>query len=392
MKFVHISDLHIGKRLSELSLVEDQRYILDRIVDIVKEECPDGILIAGDVYDNSAPSSESVRMLDDFLTALSETGSQIFMISGNHDSPEKIGYGSALFRRNGIYINGRFDGPIDPIRLEDNGQQTAEIYLIPFVRPFVVKRRFPDAVIEDYTDAVRTILENSPSMGADYKVAVAHQFVTSTHGDPETCESEDPRIGDLDSMDASVFDTFDYVALGHLHTPQSVSRKEVRYCGSPLKYSASEADHPKSVTVIRLGEETEVREVPLVPLRDVRKVKGRLEDILSAVRTDGRIIYLTFEVTIPAGESITVDCRMKRDAHMDYVGDKAGLAGYDMATRLGSSLTFTDQRASLSHTESIEIIDQNFGFDLTKGITEVTLDLNVAHYWIEVRRIIKSNE
>ena len=284
MKFVHISDLHIGKRLSELSLVEDQRYILDRIVDIVKEECPDGILIAGDVYDNSAPSSESVRMLDDFLTALSETGSQIFMISGNHDSPEKIGYGSALFRRNGIYINGRFDGPIDPIRLEDNGQQTAEVYLIPFVRPFVVKRRFPDAVIEDYTDAVRTILENSPSMGADYKVAVAHQFVTSTHGDPETCESEDPRIGDLDSMDASVFDTFDYVALGHLHTPQSVSRKEVRYCGSPLKYSASEADHPKSVTVIRLGEETEVREVPLVPLRDVRKVKGRLEDILEAAK------------------------------------------------------------------------------------------------------------
>lgn len=286
MKFVHISDLHIGKKLSEFPIADDQRYILNQIVRIVKDECPDGVLIAGDVYDTSVPSAESVQILDDFLTDLSETGSQVFMISGNHDSPEKIGYGSSLFRRNGIFINGKFEGPINPIRLEDSGQQTAEIYLIPFVRPFHVRKVFPEAEINDYTDAVRTILENSPSMGADYKIAVAHQFVTSPHGDPETCESEDPRIGDVDSMDVSVFDTFDYVALGHLHTPQHVGRKEVRYCGTPLKYSSSEANVPKSVTVVRMGEEVEIRQVPLVPLRDVRKVKGRLEDIIEAAKSE----------------------------------------------------------------------------------------------------------
>lgn len=286
MKFVHISDLHIGKKLSEMSLVDDQTYILGRIVDIVREERPDGVLIAGDVYDTSAPSAESVRMLDDFLTDLSNTGSSIFMIAGNHDSPEKVEYGSALFRKHRVYVSGRFDGPLMPIGLEDAGHRTAEVFLLPFIRPSNVRKRFPEAVIEDYTDAVRVVLENSPSKGADFKVIVAHQFVTSGYGDPETCESETPRIGDLDSMDASVFDTFDYVALGHLHTPQYVGRKEVRYCGTPLKYSASETFSSKSVTVVTLDDDVSIREVPLVPLRDVRRVKGSLEDIIEEGKSD----------------------------------------------------------------------------------------------------------
>ncbi|MBO5669324.1 MAG: exonuclease SbcCD subunit D [Candidatus Methanomethylophilaceae archaeon] len=308
MKFVHISDLHIGKRLSEFPIVDDQRYILERIVDIVREESPDGVLIAGDVYDNTTPSSESVQILDDFLTALSDTGSKIFMISGNHDSPEKIGYGSALFRRNGIHIAGRFDGSISPIRIDDKDGRSAEVFLIPFIRPFVVKRRFPDADIKDYTDAMRAILENSPSMGLDFKVAVAHQFVTSSHGDPSTCESEDPRIGDVDSMDVSVFDSFDYVALGHLHTPQHVGRETVRYCGTPLKYSASEVSMDKTVTVIEMDDEIRIREVPLVPLRDVRKVKGRLEDIIDAAKSEPNrddLIYVELtEETVNAMERI----------------------------------------------------------------------------------------
>ena len=308
MKFVHISDLHIGKRLSEFPIVDDQRYILERIVDIVRDESPDGVLIAGDVYDNTTPSSESVQILDDFLTALSDTGSKIFMISGNHDSPEKIGYGSALFRRNGIHIAGRFDGSISPIRFDDKDGRSAEVFLIPFIRPFVVKRRFPDADIKDYTDAMRAILENSPSMGLDFKVAVAHQFVTSSHGDPSTCESEDPRIGDVDSMDVSVFDSFDYVALGHLHTPQHVGRETVRYCGTPLKYSASEVSMDKTVTVIEMDDEIRIREVPLVPLRDVRKVKGRLEDIIDAAKSEPNrddLIYVELtEETVNAMERI----------------------------------------------------------------------------------------
>ena len=308
MKFVHISDLHIGKRLSEFPIVDDQRYILERIVDIVRDESPDGVLIAGDVYDNTTPSSESVQILDDFLTSLSDTGSKIFMISGNHDSPEKIGYGSALFRRNGIHIAGRFDGPISPIRIDDKDGRSAEVFLIPFIRPFVVKRRFPDADIKDYTDAMRTILENSPSMGLDFKVAVAHQFVTSTYGDPSTCESEDPRIGDVDSMDVSVFDSFDYVALGHLHTPQHVGRETVRYCGTPLKYSASEVSMDKTVTIIEMDDEIRIREVPLVPLRDVRKVKGKLEDIIDAAKSEPNrddLIYVELtEETVNAMERI----------------------------------------------------------------------------------------
>ena len=286
MKFVHISDLHIGKRLSEIPLAEDQRHILKEIVRIVRDEAPDGVLIAGDVYDTTTPSADSVRMLDDFLTDLSDTGARIFMISGNHDSPEKIDYGSSIFRKNNVFIAGRFDGPITPIYLEGEDHMDAEVYLIPFVRPFNVRRAFPDADVRDYTDAVRTILENSPSRCATFKIAVAHQFVTTSYSEPETCDSEDIRVGDLDNMDASVFDTFDYVALGHLHIPQYVGRKEVRYCGSPLKYSASEAYVSKSVTVVTLSTETEIREVPLIPLRDVRRVRGRLEDIIEAAKSD----------------------------------------------------------------------------------------------------------
>jgi exonuclease SbcD len=230
------------------------------------------------------------------------------MISGNHDSPEKIGYGSALFRRNGIHIAGRFDGAISPIRVDDRDGRSAEVFLIPFIRPFVVKRRFPDADIKDYTDAMRTILESSPSMGLDFKVAVAHQFVTSTYGDPSTCESEDPRIGDVDSMDVSVFDSFDYVALGHLHTPQHVGRETVRYCGTPLKYSASEVSMDKTVTIIEMDDEIRIREVPLVPLRDVRKVKGKLEDIIDAAKSEPNrddLIYVELtEETVNAMERI----------------------------------------------------------------------------------------
>ncbi|MGN1045323.1 MAG: exonuclease SbcCD subunit D [Candidatus Methanomethylophilaceae archaeon] len=286
MRLIHVSDLHIGKKMSETSLAEDQTYILGRIVEAVRDEKADCILIAGDVYDSSQPSAESMRILDDFLTDLSETGVRTFMISGNHDSPERIDYGGSIFERNGIHVAGVFDGKVEPVTVEDGDGITADICMLPFVKPHTVRRFFPDAEIDDYTSAVRTVIGSIPRTDSRYRVIMAHQFVSSGSGSPERCDSEDIPIGGLDDVDVSVFDGFDYVALGHLHRPQSVGRPTVRYCGTPLKYSKSECGVPKSITVVELGDGIGIRTIPLTPLRDVRKVRGTLDQIIEAGKDD----------------------------------------------------------------------------------------------------------
>lgn len=276
MKLIHLSDLHLGKRVNEFSMLEDQQYILTEILRIIDEEQTDGVMIAGDVYDKTVPSAEAVALLDDFLVRLAKRDLQIFLISGNHDSPERMAFGGRLMEGSGVHLAPVYDGRVSPITLTD-AYGTVNFYLLPFVKPAHVRRCFPEREITTYTDALVAAIE---AMGVDTNgrnVLVTHQFVTGA----ARCDSEELSVGGTDNVDVSVFDPFDYVALGHIHGPQRVGRETVRYCGTPLKYSFSEAGHQKSVTVVELGSKgtVSVRTVPLIPLRDLVELRGTYEEL-----------------------------------------------------------------------------------------------------------------
>ena len=298
MRLIHLFDLHIGKRVNQFSMLEDQEYILKEILGIIDDEQPDGVIIAGDVYDKSVPSEEAVKLLDSFLTSLAKRKLQVYIISGNHDSAAKLAFASSLIDLSGIHISPVYDsaqiammgdGLVRPYKLEDGKGQMANIYMLPFVKPAMVRAVFSDEAddIKDYTDACRVAVEH---MDVDEKVTnilVAHQFVTGA----VRSESEE-NVGGLDNVDVSVFDSFDYVALGHIHGPQKVGRETVRYCGTPLKYSLSEANHTKSVTVVDIPEnkKIEIRTVPLVPMHELREVKGTFDELMDRRNYEGTAV------------------------------------------------------------------------------------------------------
>lgn len=302
MKLFHLSDLHLGKRLNETSLHEDQVHILAEIHRLAEEERPDAILIAGDVYDRSMPSAEAVLLFDDFLCRLSRLRIPVMIISGNHDSAERLSFGGRLMELSGIHISPVYNGSVRAITLSDE-HGAVNFWLLPFIKPIHVRRYFPDAEIESYTDACRVAVE---AMGVDAtarNVLITHQFVTGAL----PSESEEISVGGTDNVDAAVFEDFDYVALGHIHGPQNVGSSRVRYCGTPLKYSLSEADHYKSVTVVELGAkgELQLRTLPLTPLRDVRELRGCFAEIMDrgfdrgGSASDYLYITLTDEEDIP---------------------------------------------------------------------------------------------
>lgn len=304
MKFLHLSDLHIGKRVYEFSMLEDQRFILRQILEIAEREKPDGVILAGDIYDKAVPPAEAVQVMDGFLTALSKMGITVFMISGNHDSPERIAFGAEIMSGRGVHVSPVYDGKGRSVTMEDQyGPVT--IWLLPFIKPAVVRHAFPDEEIQTYQDAVRTAVEHMDVDPKARNVLAAHQFVTGA----SRCESEEIFVGGIDNVDAALFDVFDYVALGHIHSPQSVGREEVRYCGTPLKYSFSEAGQVKSVTAVELGEKGNVglRQIPLMPLRDMRKIKGTYMEVSArsfyeGTNTEDYVqITLTDEEDIPDG-------------------------------------------------------------------------------------------
>lgn len=276
MKFVHLSDLHLGKRVNEYSMLEDQEYILTKIINIIDDEKPAGVIIAGDVYDKSIPSAEAVQMFDDFLTRLAKRNLQVFVISGNHDSPERMSFGSRLMDQSGIHISQVYNGKIEPFAMKDE-HGIINVYMLPFVKPAHVKR-FSDESIESYTDAIRVaVAEMNVDQGAR-NLLITHQFVTGAI----RSESEDISVGGSDNVDVTVFDDFDYIALGHIHSPQNCTSEKVRYCGTPLKYSFSEAKDNKSVTIVDLAEKgsLSVKTVPLIPMRDMVEIKGRYNEIM----------------------------------------------------------------------------------------------------------------
>lgn len=293
MKFFHLSDLHIGKQLHGFSLIEDQRYILSRILELIRERKPDAVLIAGDVYDKSAPSAEAVAVFDEFLTGLAgiSDGPEIAIVSGNHDSGERLSFGSRLFAAHKIHIAGtapdRECPDVKQIRLADeNG--TVTVYLLPFVRPSFVREISGMEDVKSYEEAVVSLVEQMEICKKERNVLVCHQFFTNRGREPERSDSETVSVGGQDNVDVSVLEAFDYVAAGHIHRPQTIAAggengPVVRYCGSPLKYSVSEAGWEKSVTEVTMGKKGEVQLelIPLAPLHDVRKISGTLADLTS---------------------------------------------------------------------------------------------------------------
>ena len=306
MKLFHLSDLHIGKRVNEFSMIEDQKYILKRILDLAEEEKPDGIILAGDIYDKQIPSAEAVQVFDEFITRLAGRAIPVFIISGNHDSAERLAFGGRLLNSRGIYLSPVYDGSVTKIPLKDQ-YGTVWIHLLPFIRPSTVRHVFENEadLVTDVQTAAETVIRHMEIDLKDRNILVAHQFVTGA----SRCESEDVQVGGLDNIDAAVFTPFDYTALGHIHSPQNVGIDRVRYCGTPLKYSFSEVDQEKSITVVELEKKGTVRTslLPLKPLRDMRKLRGTYLELTDRSfyrdmnREDYIQVTLTDEDDVPDG-------------------------------------------------------------------------------------------
>ena len=305
MKLMHLSDLHLGKRVNEFSMLEDQVYIINKIISIIDDKKPDGIILAGDIYDKPIPPAEAVELFDDFLYKLSQRNIKVFIISGNHDSAERIAFGSRLFDKSGIYLSPVYDGKISPIELNDDYGKI-NIYMLPFIKPVHVRRFFPDEEISSYTDAVSTVIKNmNMNMDNDIRnILITHQFVTGS----SRTESEDISVGGSDNVDSIVFKDFDYVALGHIHRSQSCGSEYIRYCGTPLKYSFSEANDTKSITLLDINEKGNIKLdfIPLTPLRDMVEIKGTYNELIlksfyenTTLQEDYVHITLTDEEDIP---------------------------------------------------------------------------------------------
>lgn len=337
MKFIHLSDLHIGKRVNEYSMLEDQRYILKQILKITEEEKPDAVLIAGDIYDKSIPGGDAVMLFDWFLTGLSERKIPVLLVSGNHDSPERLAFGRELLIESEVHISEVFSGKIAKITKEDDYGKI-HFYLIPYLKPATVRHYMPEKDITDYQSAMEAVIESLDVDFHDRNVFLVHQFLTGAF----RSESEEVSVGGLDDISAEIFEGIDYVALGHIHRPQSVFRETVRYCGTPLKYSFSEAEHKKSVTVVTMKDkgDVEIKERELIPIRDMRKIKGSYEELTNRENYEGTAVGDYLAVTLTDEEDIPgvmgrlssiyphimkleYDNRRTRAAGIDYLGEQA---------------------------------------------------------------------
>ena len=302
MKFLHLSDLHLGKNLNGFSLYQDQAYILHQVVQIAQNEQIEAVIIAGDIFDKSVPNSQAIQLFDEFLTSWAELNLPVFIISGNHDNAQRVAFGANLFKQNNIFISPVYNGNLSPITLEDNFGKI-NFYLLPFLKPTTVRNFFPDEEITSYNQAIEVALKNISLNTNERNILIAHQFVTGAY----ICDSEDIVVGGIDNIDANLFQDFDYVALGHLHTPQTILRKSIRYCGTLLKYSFSEINQEKSLTIVDFFTKNDIniKTISLSPLHDMRKLKGSYADLTLKSNyehtntTDYLAIILTDEEDIP---------------------------------------------------------------------------------------------
>ena len=301
MRFLHLSDLHLGKRVCEFSMLDDQQFILEQILALLDTHPVDAVLLAGDLYDKPVPPAEAVRMLDWFLTALARRGLPVFAVAGNHDSADRVAFGSALLAESKVYVSPVFTGAPAPITLTD-AYGPVDLYLLPFLKPATVRHIYPDEPVESYNDALACVLRHMQPDTARRSVVVAHQFVAGA----ASCESEEPSVGGIDWVDAALFDAFDYVALGHLHSPQKVGRDTMRYCGTPLKYSFSEAHQQKSVTFVELGPKGDVTvsTEPLTPQHDLRELRGSYMELTDRRSYEGTAVDDYLHITLTDEQDI----------------------------------------------------------------------------------------
>ena len=359
MKIFHLSDLHLGKRVYEYSMLEDQKYILREILSEIDEEHPEAVIIAGDIYDKSVPSAEAVEVFDDFLVRLAKRNLQVFVISGNHDSPERLAFGSRLIDASGIHLSPVYNGVVEPITLSDK-YGCVNFFMLPFIKPAGIRRFFEDREISSYTDAVKAAVGSMAKNDCERNILIAHQFVTGA----ERSDSEDNIVGGLDNADVSAFEGFDYVALGHIHAPQNIS-KNIRYCGTPLKYSFSEVNQKKSITVIELEEKGNVRtrQIPLTPKHDMVEIIGTYEEVTAKSFYSGTTYQDDYVRVILKDEEDVVDAMTK----LRVIYRNLMTLSYDNTrTRHSSEIIGVDDTGNKSTLELFsELFYQQNGKDLT---------------------------
>ncbi len=340
MKLIHLADLHIGKRVNEISMIEDQRYILKQVLECVAEEQPDGILVAGDIYDRMVPSVEAVQLLDTFLTELSNQKVPVYLISGNHDSAERVSFGAKLLTKSQIYMATQYQGKMEKVTMQD-AYGRVNLYLLPFLKPAQVRAVWKEEAegISTYQDAIDFVMAKEEINPEERNVLVAHQFVAGA----QTCDSEERSIGGLDQIAATSYQVFDYVALGHLHGPQQVSRKTIRYAGTLLKYSFSEIHHKKSITIVELREkgQVEVRQRPVHPLHDMRQLRGNYEELVKRENYENTDTEDYLRIILSDEEDI-----------YDAVGKLRVI--YPNLMRLEYDNTRTRKRQTIGETEPVE--------------------------------------
>ena len=375
MKLIHLSDLHLGKRVNEISMLEDQEYILTQIIQIIDGEQPNAVLIAGDVYDKSVPSAEAVTLFDDFLCRLAKRNLPVLIISGNHDSPERLAFGGRLMEGAGVHLSPVYSGSVSPVTLSDQYGEV-HFWLLPFIKPAHVRRFFPDETVESYTDAIRTAIRHMAVDTATRNLLLTHQFVTGA----QTCESEELSVGGSDNVDASVFNCFDYVALGHLHGPQNIGSNRIRYCGTPLKYSFSEANHYKSVTVVELGAkgELQVHTVPLTPRHDLREISGTFAELTdrtysSTTAADDYLhIILTDEEDVPEalGRLRVIYPNIMRLSYDNTRTRSSQVIGSAEQVKSRSPLDLFEELYQLQNNQPMSEVQRAFAQELIESIQE----------------------
>lgn len=377
MKLFHLSDLHIGKRVNEFSMIEDQKYILTQILYAADQEKPDGILISGDVYDRTIPTAEAVQVFDAFLTRLSEQKIPAFIISGNHDSAERLAFGSSLMGKSGIYFSKVYDGTVEKIPMQD-AYGTVWIYLLPFLRPSTIRHALPERAeeVQSAADAVRIALEQTKIDEKERNVLLAHQFVTGA----KRCDAEELQVGDVDQIPAELFASFEYVALGHIHSPQKVGRETVRYCGAPLKYSFSEAGQEKSITVVELKEKgsVDLRTIPLKPLHDLRKIRGTYLEVTAKSFYENRDCEDYLQVTLTDEEDVPDGMAKLRTIYPNLMrleyDDKRTRSNAEVraAERVEekSELELFQEFYELQNNQSMTEVQEQFVEELLRGMKE----------------------
>lgn len=332
MRFLHIADLHLGKQMNDLSLLDDQEYVLGQIIRIADDEKVDAVLIAGDVYQRTSPQAEAMALFDRFVSRLADAGRKVFVISGNHDSALRISYFSSLVRDAGVYVTEAFTGEMQHVTLKDvDGDVT--VWMLPFLRPAQVRRALPEEKITSYQDAVQAVLRHADIDFTRRNVLMCHQFIVGC----EVCDSEELSVGTLDHIDGAIFDGFDYVALGHIHGPQRVLRDTLRYAGSPLKYSFSEAGHKKSVTIVDMQEKGEVHlhTVPLYPLHDVRLIEGTMDEILRMPYSEDYVWITIHDELPPPDAKVTLSVNFPNMMKFSVVNSRTK---YDLDVKAAESL------------------------------------------------------